>query len=94
VRRRGGEATRGHGEPAALGGRGWPRRSRAGARDLGKSVAAQGAAGRRRFRARQVGGENRESEERKKKKEAGREYIFPSLPSARDLALGKDFFYF
>jgi hypothetical protein len=37
---------------------------------------------------------NRESEERKKKKGAGRKYIFPSLPSARDLALGKDFFYF
>jgi hypothetical protein len=43
--------------------------------------------------ARGAGLRHREWEERKKKKEAGREVYFPSLPSARDLALGKDFLF-
>jgi hypothetical protein len=90
VGRRGERRSRWRGEPAVRGGRGVRGRARRGG----------GSAGRRRRReaaARGGGGAAAETERVRGEKEGGRrsdEVYFPSLPSARDLALDNYFFYF
>jgi hypothetical protein len=87
VTRRGEGRSRWRGEPAARGGRERARWARGGG---GAGRHGEAAASERRGEA---AARDRESErrERRRKKNA-RVVYFLSLPSARDLALGKDFF--